>query len=96
MVLIANAGDAWIRALQRILGRVGPALPRAGLPIDSKLQLRGRRIGLSDPSTIWHLRRLESAGLVGRDKLGRKGHYYAVGPGSATAPYDERAAIEVA
>lgn len=35
------------------------------------------RIGITIPTVIWHLQRLEVAGLVGRDKEGRKFHYFA-------------------
>ncbi len=35
------------------------------------------RTGLTIPTVIWHLQRLEQAGLVGRDKSGRRFHYFA-------------------
>ncbi|MBI2077908.1 MAG: winged helix-turn-helix transcriptional regulator [Euryarchaeota archaeon] len=53
------------------------------------------RAGLSVPATIWHLRRLEDVGLVGRDKQGRKVHYFANKDEDIPVPYDERDAVEI-
>lgn len=53
------------------------------------------RAGMSVPAAIWHLQRLEGAGLVGRDKKGRKVHYYANEPEAVPEPYDPGAAVEV-
>ena len=57
-----------------------------------------KHIGVTLPSTMWHLRRLEDAGLVGRAKRGRKVHYYANEGASAEpeTPYDPGTAVEVA
>lgn len=35
-----------------------------------------RRVGISAPAAIFHLKRLEEVGMVGRVKKGRKVHYY--------------------
>lgn len=35
-----------------------------------------RRVGISPPAAIFHLKRLEEVGMVGRVKKGRKVHYY--------------------
>lgn len=53
-------------------------------------------VGLTVPTTIWHLKRLEDAGLVGRDKKGRRVHYYANPDAPAPEPYDPNQAVEVA
>lgn len=47
-----------------------------------------QRTRLSAPSVMWHMRRLEGAGLIGRDKVGRHVRYYPTdgrpaAPGSA-------------
>lgn len=57
-----------------------------------------KHIGVTLPSTMWHLRRLEDAGLVGRAKRGRKVHYYANegASGEPDKPYDPGTAVEVA
>jgi predicted transcriptional regulator len=54
------------------------------------------KIELSVPAAIWHLKRLEDAGLVGRAKEGRRVHYYANKEEDIPQPYDERDAMEVA
>lgn len=50
------------------------------------------KTGLTIPTVIWHLQRLEEAGLVGRDKSGRRFHYFAnpvyQPKGAATASND--------
>jgi predicted transcriptional regulator len=53
-----------------------------------------KRAGISLPAVYWHVRRLEGAGLVGHDKLGRRVHYYPsqAAQRAAAAP----AAMEVA
>lgn len=53
------------------------------------------RMGMSSPGVLWHLSRLEEAGLVGRVKEGRKVHYYANATGYPQAPYDPDEAVEV-
>jgi DNA-binding transcriptional ArsR family regulator len=54
-----------------------------------------KAVGISVPSVIWHLKRLEDAGLVGRDKQGRKVHYYPNRVEDIPAPYDPDDAVEV-
>lgn len=53
------------------------------------------RSGLSVPAAIWHLKRLEDAGLVGRAKEGRRVHYFANKEEDVPVPYDERDAVEI-
>jgi predicted transcriptional regulator len=53
------------------------------------------RVGVSVPSAIWHLRRLEDAGLVGRDKQGRHVHYYPADPEPRPRTYDAKDAVEI-
>lgn len=55
-----------------------------------------RRIGLTAPGAIWHLERLEAAGLIGHDKVGRKMHYYPQAPAAAPRLVDQKEAVEVA
>ncbi|MBI2078268.1 MAG: winged helix-turn-helix transcriptional regulator [Euryarchaeota archaeon] len=52
-------------------------------------------LGVSLPSTLWHIERLEKAGLVGHDKHGRKVHYYANPIESLVDRYDPTSAVEV-
>lgn len=53
------------------------------------------RSSLSVPAAIWHLKRLEDAGLVGRAKEGRRVHYFANKEEDVPIPYDERDAVEI-
>lgn len=53
------------------------------------------RSNLSVPAAIWHLKRLEDAGLVGRAKEGRRVHYFANKEEDVPVPYDERDAVEI-
>lgn len=53
------------------------------------------RSQLSVPAAIWHLKRLEDAGLVGRAKEGRRVHYFANKEEDVPVPYDERDAVEI-
>lgn len=39
-------------------------------------EVLARRVGISAPAAIFHLKRLEEVGMVGRVKKGRKVHYY--------------------
>lgn len=55
-----------------------------------------QRIGVTIPAALWHLDRLRAAGLVGQDREGRKVRYFANEAGGGPAPYDTRAAVEVA
>lgn len=55
-----------------------------------------RRMGLTAPGAIWHLERLEAAGLIGHDKVGRKMHYYPQAPAAAPRLVDQKEAVEVA
>jgi predicted transcriptional regulator len=54
------------------------------------------RVGISVPAAIWHLKRLEDTGLVGREKKGRKVHYFANEAEYVPQPYDPGEAVEVA
>lgn len=58
--------------------------------------LLAQRVGLAVPSAIWHLKRLEECGLVGRVKEGRKVHYFPNEPAPTIEPYDPKDAVEVA
>lgn len=55
------------------------------------------RVGISVPATIWHLKRLEEVGLVGRDREGRKMHYYPADVQAVTgpAPADPKDSVEI-
>jgi predicted transcriptional regulator len=53
------------------------------------------RSELSVPAAIWHLRRLEEAGLVGRAKDGRRVHYFANKEEDIPVPFDERDSMEI-
>lgn len=55
-----------------------------------------QRLGISQPSTMWHIKRLESAGLMGHDKQGRQVHYFAQPRENLVEAYDPKAAVEVA
>ncbi len=54
------------------------------------------RTGVSRPATIWHLRRLEDCGLVGRVREGRKVHYFVNESPPDVHEYDAKDAVEVA
>lgn len=52
--------------------------------------------GLSRPGAIWHLHRLEEAGLVGRVKEGRKVHYFPNAEPPGPEPPGPREGVEIA
>ncbi|HLE46697.1 MAG TPA: winged helix-turn-helix transcriptional regulator, partial [Candidatus Thermoplasmatota archaeon] len=55
-----------------------------------------RRLGISQPSTMWHVKRLEAVGLLGHDKQKREVHYFANPKETLVGGYDPKAAVEVA